>query len=563
MSKRAAEEHKIASIKEQVEFEILNCKVKAFAVNEELTIESVLQELVEEGTFDSIDKKEQIGNIGEYEVKLKYNENNEVVIEYIKKADGVRVTYKLEPVGYTNKAKVNIVIKAIGKVKSLTNQDGLVAYAENGEVTLDYGVTANGTYIFKVENEEGIITDKEVIVDTIDILAPLDFTITAGVAENGDVTITHTARDKESDGNSVCSGIEKIEYYLQKEGETSYTKIEALVDEENKQPYVGEDGVIHNLPTGTHKIYGVAVDKAGNESNQTPAIEVKVKKIVPPEIGETGTTHTAKQLIFDWEELEQLAKKISDNYGEEEGKINSNTAEVAVSINGKSQTIGVGDWATVNGKKVRILGFNHDDLSIVTKTDEQGNEVEVNQYGEGATNVKAGISFEYVDYLYNTTRVHSSSSNDGGWGSCELRNKLNNATLNTLENKEQIKQVQKDYLKTYNNANSIEISNDYLWILSAGEIWTKIQTGGSILAHPVVIEGNQYKYWKVQIGDLSYQSASNKTSPYGDSWLRSLPNKANYWTMVISDGRLGQRQSNTTIYNENRNYMKVHPGFAI
>ena len=53
---------------------------------------------------------------------------------------------------------------------------------------------------------------------------------------------------------------------------------------------------------------------------------------------------------------------------------------------GKEQyTIGIGDTFTLDGKKVRILGFNHDEL--VDKTVYGGN------------NTYAGISFEYIDPL--------------------------------------------------------------------------------------------------------------------------------------------------------------------
>ena len=68
------------------------------------------------------------------------------------------------------------------------------------------------------------------------------------------------------------------------------------------------------------------------------------------------------------EELNSIAKVISNNYGTtEEGKINNNTEEINVSINGKTYTLGVGDWTTVKvdevDYKVRILGFKYDTLT--------------------------------------------------------------------------------------------------------------------------------------------------------------------------------------------------------
>ena len=93
--------------------------------------------------------------------------------------------------------------------------------------------------------------------------------------------------------------------------------------------------------------------------------------VTPPPICPTtaevgGTTHTAKQIQYTWGELNSIAKVISDNYGTGIGQINNDTAEVKVSINGKSDTLGIGDYTTVNGYQVRILGFNHDELTDQT-----------------------------------------------------------------------------------------------------------------------------------------------------------------------------------------------------
>ena len=62
-----------------------------------------------------------------------------------------------------------------------------------------------------------------------------------------------------------------------------------------------------------------------------------------------------------------------------------------------------GDKTKLDGKTVRILGFNHDELAEPTEA-----------YGTSTLTGKAGISFEYVDFL-TSTGMNSSDTNSGGW----------------------------------------------------------------------------------------------------------------------------------------------------
>lgn len=102
-----------------------------------------------------------------------------------------------------------------------------------------------------------------------------------------------------------------------------------------------------------------------------------------------GTSHTAATLTYSWEELNLIAELISDN----DETITNDTAEATVTKDGTTYVVGVGDTVAVtyNGKSymVRILGFNHDELVSNTA------------YGEGKSNLTAGISFEFVNVLYS------------------------------------------------------------------------------------------------------------------------------------------------------------------
>ena len=228
----------------------------------------------------------------------------------------------------------------------------------------------------------------------------------------------------------------------------------------------------------------------------------------------TATTHTAKIITYNWDELSNIAKSISNN-----STITNNTLEIKVKLNEEEKTLGVGDIATVDGKKVRILGFNHDTLTNSTA------------YGTTTVTGKAGISFEYVDFINidgnGTTmaRMNVTNTNKDGWGASALKSTLNSTTYNNLSIKNKIKQVNKEFIPNYNQT-SKSISTDFLWLLSCGEIWDNGYNGGITRGYAIATEGNQYKYYKSNLGSASYKSKNNTTKKPSASnastwWLRS------------------------------------------
>ena len=242
---------------------------------------------------------------------------------------------------------------------------------------------------------------------------------------------------------------------------------------------------------------------------------LKIKSVAPS----TETTHTATAITFTWDELSTIAKMISNN-----SSITNDTAEVQVETNLGAKTLGVGDTATVDSKTVRILGFNHDTLTTATA------------YGETTATGKAGISFEYVDFIdvdgNGTIKagMNSTNTNTGGWGASALRSTLNSTTYNNLSIKGKIKQVNKEFIQTYNDANSIDENNpstDYLWLLSCGEIWANGYNGGvTTRGYAIATEGSQYKYYKSTLGSTTYSSSTAITKKPNTSsatswWLRS------------------------------------------
>lgn len=239
--------------------------------------------MVEKGIFESIDKTANIGNIGEYEVKLKYNEKDKVVIDSIEKAKGIRVTYTLDPVGYTNQAKVNILFKVQGDIKSVTKPDGLEVYPQNDRLETNYEVNSNGVYKFIIEENGKEPKEKEVVVDTIDLLPPKPFTITAEGTRLG-IKVTGIAEDAKANESSTKSGIERYEYYVKLTTQNEYTKY-------------GTNEI--ELPIGTYKVYAVAYDKAGNHSENSNEVEVNVEEWIE---------------IRTEQELRDISKGLNRNY---------------------------------------------------------------------------------------------------------------------------------------------------------------------------------------------------------------------------------------------------------
>ena len=262
-----------------------------------------------------------------------------------------------------------------------------------------------------------------------------------------------------------------------------------------------------------------------------------------------ATTHTATEITYGWDEIANMAKVISNTTS-----INENTLEVKVIIDGKTKILGVGDTKTLDGRTVRILGFNHDELADSVKT---------TAYGSSTATEKAGISFEYVDFLISSAQMNSTNTNSGGWKEVPLRGTLNGTTYNSLSIKNSIKKVKKEYIPTYNTApTTMPTTDDYIWLLSCGEIW---DNGYGQKKNPIIngtrgkaiaTEGKQYKYYKINLGHTNYSNSNDITKKSDYWWLRSP-----YYDSIRSFCHVGSDGWCTDFIAGN--HCGVAPGFAI
>ena len=108
-----------------------------------------------------------------------------------------------------------------------------------------------------------------------------------------------------------------------------------------------------------------------------------------------------------------------------------------------------------------------------------------------------------------------------------------------LSIKNYIKDVNKRYLATWNS--EIEsICSDKLWLLSCGEIWNNGYNGENSRGYSRSTEGNQYKYYKIILGNTPYSSSMDaikkpKTGKPWYWWLRSPDCSYNGGFSGISD----------------------------
>ena len=317
------------------------------------------------------------------------------------------------------------------------------------------------------------------------------------VTTEGSITATVTQRDSESGINiGSCRWV-----YNTTAGNIGI----------NASSYTGtftsatQNLTLKSATVGTYYLHVLSADNAGNlkETIKGPITVKTASNTVPG-----ATTHTPTSITYSWEEISTIAKMISNN-----SNVTSDTAEVTVTLNGATKTLGVGDTIAVDGKTVRIVGFNHDQLTNTSA------------YGNATATGKAGISFEYVDFIISNSAINPNNNNTNGWAAMPLRTTLNGTVYESLSIKNYIKAVNKEYITTYNTGAKSKCS-DKLWLLSCGEIWDNGYNGGNTRGYAMATEGSQYKYYKTNLGSTFYSNPTNVTQKPNTSssdgwWLRS------------------------------------------
>ena len=472
-AKKAKEKSMEGQLKEEISLAIQSIQTEEIYKGNSVTLETLaggqLQKELKDITAELADG-EINGEYKDYEYTIddKFNVtiNGPITGVRIKGSAEVQTGYVFE--GNTVEIKVTASITE-GAITGIEAPEEATIKTDTSATEKVYTVNKNGAYVFKITSDAG---------KTKNITAKVE-----NILDAPQITVSEVKKDsfKINVENNYPEGA--ITEYKYSVGGT--VKQEGTTDK--SYPVTG---LTQNTKYSNIKVTAY-INSTSKDSN--------VEEI----------TTKDDSIEYSWEEIADIAKAISN-----ETSITDDTETATVTVNGVQKTLNVGDKATLDGKKVRILGFNHDEL------------VDPSAYGTITATGKAGISFEYVDFL-RSAGMNSRDTNSGGWANTALRGTLNGTTYNSLSIKNSIKKVKKEYIPTYNTApTTMPTTDDYIWLLSCGEIWDNGYNNGITRGCAIATEGKQYKYYKINLGSTKYSTSNNITKKPSASnsnwwWLRS------------------------------------------
>ena len=485
-AKKAKEKSMEGQLKEEISLAIQSIQTEEIYKGNSVTLETLAGGQLEEALTDitvELNGEEINGEYKNYEYtidsKLKVTINGEV--------SGAKITgtAEVQTLGYVFEGTtVDVKVTASvteGTITGIVAPEGATLKTDTSTTEKVYTVSKSGTYVFKVTADSG---------KTKNIKATVNNILSAPQIKIDNVTWNSFKINVE---NNYPEGA--ITEYRYSVGGT--VKQQGTTDKSYTVTGLAEVTKYSNIKVIAY------INSVSKESNLE---EITTK---------------SNEIEYSWDEIAEMAKAISNDSSITD---DSETA----TINGKTLT--VGQKKTLDGKRVRILGFNHDTLSEPNTA-----------YGSTTATGKAGISFEYVDFL-TSTGMNSSNTNSGGWANTALRGTLNGTTYNSLSIKDKIKKVKKDYIPTYGTVPTImPTTDDYLWLLSCGEIWDNGYNGGVTRGRAIATEGKQYKYYKINLGHTKYSNSNDITKkPSASSsnvwWLRSpVYYNSSYFCSVNSD----------------------------
>ena len=504
-AKKAKEKSMEGQLKEEISLAIQSIQTEEIYKGNSVTLETLaggqLEKELKDITAELADG-EINGEYKDYEYTIddKFNVtiNGPVTGVRIKGNAEVQTGYVFE--GNTVEIKVTANVTE-GTITGIEAPEEATIKTDTSATEKVYTVNKNGAYVFKITSDSG--KTKNVTAKVENILSAPQITVSEVKKDSFKINV---------ENNYPEGAITEYKYSV---GGT--VKQQGTTDKKCMVTGLSEDTEYSNIKVVAY------INSISKESNT-----------------EKVTTEMKDGIAYTWDEIAEMAKAISND-----NSITDNTE--TVTVNGK--TLKVGQMKKVEGKKVRILGFNHDELAEPTKA-----------YGSSTLTGKAGISFEYVDFL-TTMGINSSNSNSGDWNASALRETLNGTAYNSLITTYHIKKVKKDYIPTYNVA-STQKTEDYLWLLSCGEIWNNGYNEGTTRGYAITTEGKQYKYYKINLGSISYSSSNNitkKPSASGSNvwWLRSPHSRlsSGYFCYVDYEGFCN--------ISYGSNSKGVAPGFSI
>ena len=470
-AKDAEEKTTKAQLKEEIELAIQEIHMEEIPKGNNVTLETLANGKLVEKLTDitaTLGTNEITGEYKNYD----YTIDSNLKVKIGEKVGGIKPTGKAEilTTGYMFEGDGTVEIKITasiseGTITGIEAPNGTTLKSNTSATEKTYTVSKNGIYVFTILGDSGRKANVTVNIDKF--LGAPHINISDVKTDEFKINI---------DTNYPEGAITEFKYYV-----GSDVKSQGTTNKNFAVTGLKEETEYNNI-----KVVAYINPSTSKESN--------IEKVTIPMRG---------AISYSWDELSEIAHAISNT-----NTITSESEEASVTVDGQVKTLKVGDMTKVDGKKVRILGFNHDDLT------------DTGAYG--GTNTKAGISFEYVDFI-TTAQMNSNSTNSGGWEKCALRDTLKGTIYDSLSIKDKIKAVNKKYIADYSSEKESTCS-DKLWLLSCGEIWNSGYNEGNTRGYSRNTEGNQYKYYK--LGKQVYNSNSDYTKKPNASdsdwwWLRS------------------------------------------
>ena len=506
-AKRAKDESMKGQLEEEISLAIQSIQTEEIYKGNSVTLETLAGGQLENALTDitvELNGEEINGEYKNYEYTI--DSNLKVTINGEVSGAKISGTAEVQTAGYVFEGTtVDVKVTANvteGTITGIAAPEGATLKTDTSAAEKVYTVSKSETYVFKVTTDSG--KTKNIKAKVNNILSTPQITISEITENSFKINVENDYPE-----GAITEYRYSVGGTVKKQGTTdknyTVTGLEELTEYNNIQVTA----------------YINSVNKVSN-----------VEKV---------TTDLKDRIAYSWDEIAEMAKAISNDTSITD---DSDTA----TVNGK--TLKVGQMKSLDGKKVRILGFNHDTLSEPSTA-----------YGSTTATGKAGISFEYVDFL-TSTRMNNSGTNSKGWANTEIRGKLNETIYNSLSIKNNIKKVKKEYIPEYNKVpETMPTTDDFLWLLSCGEIWDNGYKGGVTRGVTIATEGKQYKYYKMNLGSTKYNTEISITKKPSESqskgWKLRSPYFSNntHFCVVSSIGN-----SN---YSYASNTAGVAPGFSI
>jgi len=473
-AKIAKEKSIEGQLKEEISLAIQNIQVEEIAKGNGVTLETLaggqLEKELKDITVELTDG-EINGEYKDYEYTIDSNLN--VTINGPVTGIKIKGSAEVQTEGYVfegNTVEIKVTASITeGTITGIEAPEGATLKTDISTEEKVYIVNKNGEYVFKITSDSG--KTKKVTANVENILSAPQITISEVKKDSFKINVE----------SNYPEGV--ITEYKYSVGGTV-----------KQQGTTDKNYTVTGLTQKT-KYSNIKVTAYINSLNKDSNVE--------------EITTKDDSIEYSWEEIAEIAEAIS-----KDTSITDDSEVATVTVNGVQKTLKVGDKATLEGKKVRILGFNHDELAEPTTA-----------YDSATATEKAGISFEYVDILTTAQMNSSSNTNSGGWKNTTIRGILNGTKYSSLITTYKMKKVKKDYIPKYDVV-STQQTEDYLWLLSCGEIWNNGYNGGASRGRTITTEGKQYKYYKMNLKSTSWNSQNNITKKPSTSganywWLRS------------------------------------------